>query len=345
MTLKELIKGYECEIKGDINCEIKTVRSIENAVEGDITLLIKRGYLNILDKIKASVIITKHSFSRKIFEENFKGKAVVFSKNPRFLWAKILEKMFTDNINSEISKTAIIGKNVVLGNNVSIGDNTVIEDGVEIGDDTIIKHNITIEKNVRIGKKCLIYSNVSIRNGCIIGNRVIIHPGVIIGSDGFGYAPTQSGPYKIPQVGIVRIEDDVEIGANSCVDRAAMEETIIGKGVKIDNLVQIGHNVIIGKNTVIAGNTGIAGSTKIGENCLIGGAVGIADHIKIGNNVKIAGGTGVTGSVEDNKIIAGYPMMDIKVWRLAFGNLRNYPDIKRKIEKLERELEEIKKSE
>jgi UDP-3-O-[3-hydroxymyristoyl] glucosamine N-acyltransferase len=344
MIIKELIKGYDCEIKGDINYEVKSVRNIENAVEGDLTLLIKREYLNILDKIKASVIITKQSFSRKIFEENFKGKVIIFSKNPQFLWAKILEKLHFDKTESGISETAVIGKNVIMGKNVSIGDNTVIEDNVIIGDDTIIKHNITIENNVKIGKNCLIYSNVSIRNDCIIGNRVILHPGVIIGSDGFGYAPTQSGPYKIPQIGIVRIEDDVEVGANSCIDRAAIEETIIGKGVKIDNLVQIGHNVIIGKNTIIAGNTGIAGSTKIGENCLIGGAVGIADHIKIGNNVKIAGGTGVTGSVADNKIIAGYPMMDIKAWRLAFGSLRNYPDIKRKIEKLEKELEKIKES-
>ncbi len=345
MILEKLIKGCEFEIKGDINCEIKNVRNIENAVKGDITLLIKREYLNILDKIMASVIITKYSFSRKIFEENFKGEAVIFSKNPQFLWAKILEKLYTEKTEYKIAETAVIGDNVKIGDNVFIGENSVIEDNVEIGSDTIIKHNVTIEKGTKIGENCLIYSNVSIRKNSIIGNRVILHPGVIIGSDGFGYASTPSGPYKIPQVGIVRIEDDVEIGANSCIDRAAIEETKIGKGVKIDNLVQIGHNVIIGKNTIIAGNTGIAGSTRIGENCLIGGAVGIADHIKIGNNVKIAGGTGVTGSVPDNKIIAGYPMMDIKSWRLAFGSLRNYPDIKKKIDQLEKEIKELKESE
>jgi len=335
MKLEKLLQGFEFEYKGNLELEVSRARSIEKASKGDITIVLRREYLNILEKIKASVIITHSKFSRKIFSEKFKGETVVFSDNPLFLWAKILEKLYpTEKREPEISSTAIIGKNIKLGRNVSIGENTVIEDNVIIGNNTVIKHNVTIEKDSKIGSNCLIYSNVSIRRGSIIGNKVILHPGVIIGSDGFGYAPTPSGSYKIPQIGIVRIEDDVEIGANSCVDRAALEETVIGKGVKIDNLVQIGHNVIIDKNTIIAGMTGIAGSTKIGENCLIGGAVGIADHVTIGNNVKIAGGTGVTGNIPDNKIIAGYPMMDMKTWRLVFGTLRNFPSFKKKLDKL-----------
>ncbi len=341
MKLYKLLQGFEFEHSGDLEIEIKNARSIEKAKKGDISIVIRREYLNIIEKIKASAIITHSRFNKKIFNENFKGEAVIFSKEPLFLWAKILERLYPQNEKEfHISKTAVIGKNVKLGENVYIGENTVIEDNVIIGNNTVIKHNVTVEEGVKIGNNTLIYSNVSIRKNSIIGNRVIIHPGVIIGSDGFGYAPTPSGSYKIPQIGIVRIEDDVEIGANSCIDRAALEETIIGKGVKIDNLVQIGHNVIIGKNTIIAGMTGVAGSTRIGENCLIGGAVGIADHVIIGNNVKIAGGTGVTGNIPDNKIVAGYPMMDMKTWRIVFGTLRNFPSFKKKLDKLSEKTKE-----
>ena len=338
MIVEKLLKGFEYEYSGNLKAEVNNARSIENAGKGEITLVVRREYLNIIEKIKASVIITHSRFNKKIFEEKFKGETVIFSKEPLFLWAKIIERLYPEKrTKSKISRTAVIGENVKIGYNVFIGENTVIEDNVSIGDNTVIKHNVTIEEGVKIGNNSLIYSNVSIRKGSIIGNRVILHPGVIIGSDGFGYAPTPSGSYKIPQIGIVRIEDDVEIGANSCVDRAALEETVIGKGVKIDNLVQIGHNVIIGKNTIIAGMTGIAGSAKVGENCLIGGAVGIADHVTIGNNVKIAGGSGLTGNVPDNKTVAGYPMMDIRTWRLVFGTLRNFPSFKKKLDKLTEE--------
>jgi len=343
MLLKNLLKGLDFEIIGDINVKVTGIKSINKALGNDISLLTDRKYLKNLGRVKASVIITHKRFNKKIFKKEFRGKAVIFSGNPLFVWAKVLEKFYPGEKSSgSIAKSAIISNKSKISKSATIGENTIIEDNVEIGENTIIKHNTVIEANIKIGNNSLIYNNVSIGKDTIIGDNVIIFSGVVIGSDGFGYAQVENGLYKIPQTGRVIIKDWVEIGANSCIDRATIDETVVGKGVKIDNLVQIAHNVKIGENTVIAGLTGIAGSVKIGKNCFIGGAVGIGDHIEIGDNVKMAGKTGVTGNVESNKIIAGYPMMDIRKWRRVFGTLRKYPDIEKQIKELEKKLDKIK---
>ena len=236
-----------------------------------------------------------------------------------------------------ISPGATIGEDVYIGAFAYIGENAVIGKGSQI-----YPHSY-VGDAARIGDGCIIYSNVNIYHECIIGNRCILHSGCVIGADGFGFAPTQEGYEKIPQIGIVRIADDVEIGANTCIDRSTMGATVINKGVKIDNLVQIAHNDEIGANTVMAAQSGVAGSTSIGEWCMIGGQVGFAGHIKVGDHVNIGAQTGVNSNVKPHQNIMGSPATTYSNFiKTSVIIQRHLPDMYRQMEQMKKELDELK---
>ena len=238
-----------------------------------------------------------------------------------------------------ISKNAIIDTSVKIPSNCFIGDMTIIAEGAEIGHNAKIFEQCYLGSNVTIGAGSIVFPGVRILDGSIVGNNCIIHSGVIIGSDGFGFAPQENGAYKkIPQTGIVVIGDNVDVGANSTIDRATLGFTSIGNGVKLDNQIQIAHNVEIGENTVIAAQTGIAGSTKIGKNCVIGGQVGVAGHISIGDNVKIQGQSGVTSSIKDDMKIQGTPAFSYNDYNKSYVYFKNLPNLGKEINSILKKL-------
>lgn len=338
MKLKELASRLNCPFEGDGEVEIKRVASLEEAGEGDLSFLSHPRYKPWLEKTKAEAIILRP-------EDQAPGKNIIRSPNPQLTFIQAIEILYPpEKPKPGISSAAWIAPSAQIGPEVSIGPGCVISDNVKIGARTIIHPLVTIYAEVEIGEDCLIHSHVSIRERTIIGHRVIIHNGAVIGSDGFGYVRLDNGTHrKIPQLGRVVIEDDVEIGANTTIDRAALGETRIGRGTKIDNLVQIAHNVRIGANSILAGQVGIAGSTRIGQRVIMGGQVGIADHVDIGDDVLIAAKSGVMKDLPPGIMVAGIPSLDIKVWRKVCVLLPQLADTFREIKILKEKLEQLEK--
>ena len=303
-SLKKLAGFTNDRIVGKSNIIIKKISSIESADTNSITFIDNKKYFKNLDSTKAGACIISDEGLSKYTS---KGRlSFLVSKNPYLSYVKLLYIFYPDAINLNknkinVSKSSQISKNADLKDNVSIGDNTIINSFTSIG------------PNVYIGKNCFIGNNVSISN-TYIGNNVIIQDGTIIGQDGFGYVNNGKKYIKVPQIGIVKINDDVEIGSNCAIDRGSLNYTEIKKGVKIDNLVHIAHNVVIGENTVIAGQTGIAGSSSIGKNVLMGGQVGISGHLSINDNVQIGAQSGVTKNISKNSIVSGTPSVNLKTY-------------------------------
>tara|TARA_E500000178_G_scaffold125190_1_gene125012 strand:+ start:6812 stop:7804 length:993 start_codon:yes stop_codon:yes gene_type:complete len=303
-SLKKLAGFTNDRIVGKSNIIIKKISSIESADTNSITFIDNKKYFKNLDSTKAGACIISDEGLSKYTS---KGRlSFLVSKNPYLSYVKLLYIFYPDAINLNknkinVSKSSQISKNADLKDNVSIGDNTIINSFTSIG------------PNVYIGKNCFIGNNVSISN-TYIGNNVIIQDGTIIGQDGFGYVNNGKKYIKVPQIGIVKINDDVEIGSNCAIDRGSLNYTEIKKGVKIDNLVHIAHNVVIGENTVIAGQTGIAGSSSIGKNVLMGGQVGVSGHLSINDNVQIGAQSGVTKNISKNSIVSGTPSVNLKTY-------------------------------
>lgn len=333
----DLVGGF---IFGNPELEFASIAKIEEAAEGDLTFLYHPTYYKFLNTTKASVVLIKDDIERTREDITY-----IVVTNPQSALQKILMQYFTYKNEIEgIHPTAVIAETVMLGNNVSIGANVVISSGCKIGDNTSIMHNTVLLENVTIGKNTLLYPNVSIREGCNIGNNVIIHSSTVIGSDGFGFTPDERGVYqKIPQIGNVIIEDDVELGSNVSVDRASFGSTIIKKGTKIDNLVQVAHNVIIGENTVISAQTGISGSTKVGKNCMFGGQVGIVGHIEIADGTMIGAQSGVAKGIPRGGKYFGSPAREIGLTMRLEAHFKNLPSYVERIQKLEKKLEELTK--
>jgi UDP-3-O-[3-hydroxymyristoyl] glucosamine N-acyltransferase len=338
LTVEELARILKCPFEGDGKIEIRGVSSLEKAKEGDLVFLAHRKHRELLEKSKASAVIIP-------VEEKYDKIPVIRSENPHLSFVKAVELFYKPfrpepgiHPSAQVSSSAKLGKDVSIGPFVHVGDN------VEIGDETVLFAFAALYPGVKIGKETVIHSHVSIREDVRIGNRVIIHNNSVIGSDGFGYLQDKGhSPVKIPQVGTVIIEDDVEIGANTAIDRAALEKTIIKKGTKIDNLVQVGHNVEIGPNSLLAGQVGISGSVKIGKNVVMGGQVAVADHVKIGDNVIVAGRTGITGDVPDNSVVAGFPHQDIREWRKSSITFSKLGELVKEIRELRKKVEELEK--
>lgn len=342
-TLEKIAKEIGGTVNGDGSIEIKGASGIETAQKGEITFLSSDKYIQHAKKTNASAIILAKDW--KDIDLNVPTIAVddVYSS-----LADILNIFGNAQniVKNEISSLAFISKTAYINQNVEVGAFSVVSDTAKIGEGTRLLGHVFIGKNVTIGKNCILYPGVKIYADCIIGDNCILHSNAIVGSDGFGFAPLKDGTFKkIPQIGNVIIEDEVEIGANTVVDRATMGSTLIRKGVKLDNLIQVAHNVEIGKNTVIAAQAGIAGSTNIGENCQIGGQAGIVGHLNIADRTLIQAQSGLTKTVKktDTKWY-GSPAIDYNNYIKSFAMFKNLPDLQARIRKLEKMLEDLQNS-
>lgn len=339
-TAKQVADFIQGKIEGDENARINTFAKIEEGVPGAISFLSNPKYTHYIYDTKSSVVLVNEDL-----ELTQPVKATLIRvKNAYECVAKLLQlyqsalpKKTGVSSMAFISPSAKVGKDCYIGAFAYIGDNAVIGDGTQIYPHAVI------DDGVKIGNGCLIYPGVTIYKDCKLGNNVTIHAGSVIGADGFGFAPNTEGYDKIPQIGIVTIEDDVEIGANTCVDRSTMGTTIIRKGVKLDNLVQIAHNVEVGENTVMSAQVGVAGSTKIGKWCMFGGQVGIAGHINIGDKTFLGAQSGVPGNIKGNETLIGTPPTDPKSYFKSIAITRKLPEIYKKVNELQKEVEELKK--
>jgi UDP-3-O-[3-hydroxymyristoyl] glucosamine N-acyltransferase len=340
LTVEEIAGYINGSVSGSKNVKINNVSKIEEAESGDLTFLYHPAYNKYFHSTKASAIIVKPDFKKTRDD-------IVYIEvpEPDKAFAKVIIKFFTPEIILKgIDKTASIDESAELGKNVSIGKNAVISAGCKIGNNVKIFHNTVLLENVDIDDDSIIYQNVSIRENCKIGKRVIIHANTVIGSDGFGYYNDEKGVFhKIPQIGNVVIEDDVELGSNVSVDRAALGSTVIKRGVKIDNLVQVAHNVSIGEDSAIASQTGISGSTKIGKHVLLAGQVGLAGHIEITDNVILYAKSGISTDITKPGTYFGYPAKDVKTSLKLEAHFRRLPQYAEKIKELEEEIKNLKK--
>jgi UDP-3-O-[3-hydroxymyristoyl] glucosamine N-acyltransferase len=339
-TATQIADILEGEIDGNKNVEVYKLSKIEEGEEGSLTFLSNPKYMQYIYETKASIAIVNKDF---VPEKEIETTLIkvddaykAFSTLLEFYNQVKLNKIGISKY-SEISESTSIGENLYLGSFSTIGND------VKIGDNVKIYPNVTIGDNVVIGNDTTIFSGVTIYSETIIGNNCVIHSGSIIGSDGFGFAPNEDGTFsKVPQIGNVIIEDNVDIGAATTIDRATLGSTIIRKGVKLDNQIQVAHNVEIGKNTVIAAQTGIAGSTKIGENCMIGGQVGIVGHLTIGNNVRVQAQAGIAKNIKDNDVIQGTPAFGYSDFNKSYVYFKKLPDLVATINSLQKEIKALK---
>ena len=336
MTLRELAEHLGCRLEGDGSIEIVRVAAIDAAVPGDVTFLANPKYAQALASTRASAVIAR--------PEVPPGPCAMLRTDEPYLAFARAVGLFAPAWRpaAGVHAMAAVPAGVTLGRDVSIGPFVAIGEDATIGDRTIVFPNVTIGPGATIGDDCVIHANVSIRERVTIGNRVVLQNGVVIGGDGYGFVRRTNGTHeKIPQAASVIIEDDVELGANTTVDRPAVGETRIKAGTKIDNLVQIAHGVTVGRNVLMAAQVGIAGSTAIGDDVVFGGQVGVGGHLTIGKGATAVGQSGVTNSLEPGVTVAGYPAIDGKEWRKASVIFRRLPELKRRIEELEARVAEL----
>jgi UDP-3-O-[3-hydroxymyristoyl] glucosamine N-acyltransferase len=339
ISVLDVVSLVDGKISGDKNAEILNVAKIEEAQKGDLTFLYNPSYQKFFNTTHASVILVKTGF-----EKTRNDITYIEVNEPNRAFTLVLNNFFNPVFLLEgVAKSAVIHPKAHVEAGSSLGENVIISSGCKVGKNVKIFHNVVILENVEIGDDAIIFPNVTIRENCKIGNKVIIHANSVIGSDGFGYLNENRKYIKIPQIGNVVIEDDVEIGSNVSIDRAALGSTKIERGVKIDNLVQIAHNVVIGENTVISGQSGISGSTKVGKNCILAGQVGLAGHLEIGDNVIIGAQSGVSKSLLKPGIYFGYPAKERKTALTIEAHIRNISDYAERIKNLEKELNNLKK--
>lgn len=340
IPLSDIAQLTGAEIAGRADVIIERLARIYESETGDLTFLYLPAYEKHFPETKASAIFVRKDFSRTREDITY-----LLVKDPNVAFFQTLIHFFSPDFFLEgIASSAVIAHSAQLGDNVAIGENVVIGEHCGIGANSKIFPNTTVSHHVTIGKDCLIFPNVSIREESVVGNRVIIHSGAVIGSDGFGYyQDAQKAYHKIPQIGNVVLEDDVEIGANTTIDRAALGSTIIHKGTKLDNLVQIAHGVEVGENTAISAQTGIAGSTKIGNRVITGGQVGIVGHIEIGDDVTLASQAGISKSLPKPGIYSSYPAKEHKTALRLEAHIRNLPDYSARIAALEKRIAELEK--
>jgi UDP-3-O-[3-hydroxymyristoyl] glucosamine N-acyltransferase len=336
VKLRDLAVRLECRLEGDGDLEITGVAGIQDAGPGDLTFLANPKYQSTLGSTRAGAVLLRD-------DSPAAPCAMLRTRDPYLAFARAVGLFAPDwRPAAGVHPLAAVSASARVGAAVSIGAFVAVADDVAIGDRTVIFPNVTIGAGARLGADCVVHSNVAVRERVTIGDRVILQNGVVVGGDGYGFVRRGDGTHeKIPQVATVVIEDDVELGANTTVDRPAVGETRIKAGAKIDNLVQVGHGVAIGRNVLMAAQVGIAGSTDIGDDVMFGGQVGVGGHLTIGKGTVAVGQSGITNSVQPGAMIAGYPAIDSREWRRASVIFRRLPELKRRIEELEAQIAEL----
>jgi len=337
--IADYLKG---KVVGNPEIKVSNFSKIEEGVPGTLTFLSNPKYTEYIYTTQASIVLVNDTFEPR---QELKPTLIKVKNSYDALASLLLLVESYKPKKSGISPLACISETAKLGENAYVGAYTCIEGGVVIGKNVQIYPQVYIGDNVRIGDNVTLYPGVKIYNDCVIGNNCMVHAGTVIGSDGFGFAPTADGKYdKIPQIGIVVIEDDVEIGANTTIDRSTMGATIIRRGVKLDNLIQIAHNVEVGEDTVIAAQSGLAGSAKVGKHCMFGGQSGVVGHLTVADGTMLAAKCGVSNNIKvPNKAYHGFPHVESKTFQRAFVCFRNFPAIRNQILELEKEVAELKK--
>ena len=336
MRLSELAKRLACRLEGDGDLEVSGVSGIEVAGAGDLTFFANPRYTSMLRHTKATGVILG-------LDAPDAPCAMLRTSSPYLAFADAVG-LFMQDVQPPIGihSLAAVASDAEIGEDVSIGPFVVVESGANIGKGTVIRPHVSVGGGAAIGENCLIHAHVSIRERVIIGNRVIVQNGAVIGSDGFGFARREDGSHKkIPQSGRVVIEDDVEIGANTTIDRPSMGETSVGAGTKIDNLVQIAHGVSIGRNVLLASQVGVAGSSKLEDEVVLAGQVGVAGHLRIGRGVRASAQTGIPSSVEAGSFVSGYPAIENRDWLKSSVVFKRLPEMKQKILSLEKRIAEL----
>lgn len=339
-TAKQIAEYLQGEVEGDINASVQTFAKIEEGMEGAISFLANAKYEHYIYETKSTIVLVNRDFK----PEHPIIATLIRVDNAYESIARLLT-LYQQTVakRSGIHPTACVAESAVVGEGCYIGPFAYIGEQVTVGNGTQIYAHAVIEERAKIGCDCIVYPNVSVYHDCVIGDRVILHSGCVIGADGFGFAPSATGYEKIPQIGIVTVEDDVEIGANSCVDRSTMGSTYVRKGVKLDNLVQVAHNCEIGSHTVFSAQVGVAGSTKIGQWCMFGGQVGIAGHAVIGDKVYAGAQAGIAGSIrKGNAVVQGSPAIDAKNFQRSSVVYKKLPEIYTDFYRLKDEVEELK---
>jgi UDP-3-O-[3-hydroxymyristoyl] glucosamine N-acyltransferase len=339
-SLGELGRMLGAEVQGDPELSVSGIGPLDTATAGQLSFLADSRYKHLLADCRASALIVSAKFREVPFN-------LLIAKNPHLAMAKAV-RLFCppSEVAPGVHAAAFVAQSAVLAEGVSVGSLAHIGEGSRIGSGTTVGPSAFVGSGVRIGRECLIHPRAAILDGCILGDRVIIHAGAVIGGDGYGYAQDENGKHiKIPQIGIVQIDDDVEIGANTTVDRAAFGKTWIKRGVKIDNLVMIAHNVVVGEDCLVVAQAGIAGSARIGNSVILAGQVGVVGHVEIGDGVKVGAKAGVHNNVKANQvIIGGYPGVPADEWFKTYGDIRRLPRLKEALRKLDEKVRLIEEA-
>lgn len=334
-ALAELVGG---QVRGNADLLISGVAPLDRAGAGEVSFLANPKYRGQLEATRAAAVIVHPSLDGVV------GRPLILSRNPYLAFAKILAFFHPGPIYPRgVMAGAMVDPSAQIAATATVYSGSVVGAGARIGDGSVLHPNVTVYPHAEIGSDCLIHAGVIIRERCILGDRVIVQPNAVIGSDGFGFAPDGQRYEKIPQVGRVIVEDDVEIGACSCVDRGTLGDTRIGRGSKIDNQVQIAHNVQVGEDCILVAQVGISGSTEIGRHCTFGGQSATAGHLKVGDNVTIAARGGVSSDVAPNQVMAGVPLVPHRDWLKASMTMTHLPEMRRELHQLRQRLQALEK--
>ena len=341
MKLGEIARTLGCEVEGDANIEISGVAGIEEARAGELTFLVNRKYRPLLESTKASAIFVSRE------ESSLPARlAALKSSNPYLDFARAIEIFHPAEIyEAGIHPTAVVANSARIGSGTHVGPFCYVGENVHIGRKSVLHSFVAVYRDSRIGDDFFAHSHSVVRENCRLGDRVVLQNGVVVGSDGFGFAKDAAGHwYKMRQSGVTVVGDDVEIQAHSAIDRATIGETRIGRGTKIDNLVQVGHACKVGEDTLLCGQVGLAGTTKVGSHCILAGQVGAAGHLTIGDGAILTAQSGVPADVPAGAIYSGYPSMDNKDWRKSVAIFNKLPDLQRELRKLREEVDRLKQA-
>jgi UDP-3-O-[3-hydroxymyristoyl] glucosamine N-acyltransferase len=344
ITLAEVARLVGGEVVGDGSTVVSGIAGIVEARPGQLTFLSNPKYEKYLPETSASAIIVSRRFSARSAPD---GLALVLADDPYQAMAAAVSLFVPegDTVELGVDDTAVVSEAAELGSRVAIGPHVIVADGAVIGDDTVVHAGCYIGKGCKIGSRAQLYPRVIVRCASVIGDRVIVHPGTVIGSDGFGFADAGGNNTKVPQIGNVVVEDDVEIGANVCVDRATLGSTRICRGSKIDNLVQIGHNVVVGEGSIVVAQVGISGSTKLGKGVVLGGQAGLVGHIDIGDGAMVGAQAGVTRSIPAGERVSGYPARRHSAAKRIYALVEHLPELTNRIRELEKRIEALERAE